>query len=130
MKIFFNKFIHIGIDEDTPTDERIKIKGVNSISLALIPALLFIIILESINPRGTPSFVAMMTLYLALVSFILYLNIKGRFRLAHNLILFVAPFGIFAEIVLFGNSFRADTLFISVFVAGIFLQPYNKGYFT
>lgn len=122
MKAIFDNIIHIGIDPDTSLDQRIRIKGVNAISLALIPALVFLIVLESLNPKGDLSFVLMISAYLGLICFILYLNIIRQFQLAFNLILFVAPLGIFAEIILFGNSFRADTLFMIVFVAGIFLQ--------
>lgn len=126
MKTIFNKIIHFGINEDTQLDERIRIKGINSISLALIPALSFLVILESINPLGSPEFVGLISGYLAMIGIILYFNVKHRFQISYQLILFIAPIGVFAEIVLFGNSFRADTVFIILFVAAIFLHTTSR----
>lgn len=126
MNSLLNKIIYFGIEENTPLDERIKLKGINSISLALGPALLFIVILESFNPTGNLAFVGLIGGYLAIIGVILYLNIKHRFQISYHLILFVAPFGVFAEIVLFGNSLRADTVFMILFVAAIFLRPSNR----
>ncbi len=126
MNSFLNKVIYFGIEEDTPLDERIKLKGINSISLALGPALLFIVILESFNPTGSLAFVGLIGGYLTIIAVILYLNIKHQFQISYHLILFVAPFGVFAEIVLFGNSLRADTVFMILFVAAIFLRPSHR----
>ncbi|MBX2871754.1 MAG: hypothetical protein KTR30_06635 [Saprospiraceae bacterium] len=126
MNSLLNRIIYFGIEEDTPLDERIKLKGINSISLALCPALLFIVILESLNPAGSLAFVGLIGGYLAIIAVILYLNIKHQFQVSYNLILFAAPFGVFAEIVLFGNSLRADIVFMILFVAAIFLRPSNR----
>lgn len=123
MNTLLNRIIYFGIEKDTPLDERIKIKGINSISLALVPALLFIVILESFNPTGNLAFVGLIGGYLAIIAVILFLNIKHQFQVSYHLILFLAPFGVFAEIVLFGNSLRADTVFMILFVAAIFLRP-------
>ncbi|NRB47460.1 MAG: hypothetical protein HRU41_07285 [Saprospiraceae bacterium] len=126
MKTLINKIIHFGIEDDTPLDERIKLKGINSISLVLSPALLLVVLLEMVNPNGSLAFVGVIGSYLAIIAVILYLNIKHQFQGSYNLILFVAPFGVFAEIILFGNSMRADTVFMILFVAGIFIRPSTR----
>lgn len=122
MRISLHKIIHLGITPETSSEDRIKIRGVNFLSFTLTTILALILVLESFNPQRSIPFLVMIISYILLISFIFTLNLGKKYSLAHNCIVFLAPFGIFAEIVCFGNSFRADSVFLVLFVAGIFLH--------
>lgn len=122
MRISLHKIIHLGITSETSSEDRIKIRGVNFLSLTLTTILVLILILESFNSQRSIPFLIMIVSYILLISFIFSLNLWKKYDLAHNCIVFLAPFGIFAEIICFGNSFRADSVFLMLFVAGIFLH--------
>ncbi len=122
MKNSLHKIIHFGITPETSLEDKIKIRGINFLCLTLITILLLIILLESFNPQRSWPFLILMMSFIGFVGFVFFLNLRQRYTITHNFIVFVAPFGIFTEIILFGNSYRADTVFLILFVAGIFLH--------
>lgn len=122
MKSSLHKIIHFGITPETSAEDRIKIRGINFLCLTLITILLLIILVESFNPQRSFPFLLLITFFIVFIGFIFSLNLRRRYRTTHNFIVFVAPVGIFTEIILFGNSYRADSVFLVLFVAGIFLH--------